>query len=106
MDSGASGRGSNTEHAGGSLNRTVNPGRLCKALSPGFKASVRFCVGWHPLSLRLICIRWACIQWVLFRRLSKLLPALEGEHLFTASKTGKIEAAVFAPPFSGSQSHL
>src|ERR1035441_862571 len=100
MDSGASGRGSNTEHAGGSLNRTVNPGRLYEprpsgsgtqcsrpVSGPGFKTAVRFCVGWHPLPL-------LCIHWVLFRLRSKLLPALEGEHLFTASKTGKIEAAV------------
>jgi hypothetical protein len=115
MDSGASGRGSNTEHAGGSLNRTVNPGRLLEvhaAISRVFYSGtglirlvrfrVRLC--FRPLRFRRRAGRRHGM--VLFRLLTESLPALEGERLFALPKARKIEAAVLASPFPCPQRNL
>jgi hypothetical protein len=92
MESGASSRGSNTLHAGGSLNRAVNPGRFFLACS--FFNPVPACTA------DFSSLRFAGFFRCGFRLQTKLLPSLERKYFFTLPEAGKIEAAIFAsPPF-------
>jgi len=62
LDSAASGRGSNAEHAGGSLNRAVNPGAYAPDLRWALREAISILVRlFHPMMPHLAEECWAAL---------------------------------------------